>query len=60
MQIDYEIIDSKLVCTGSPEDWLGSQIQVVVSLGDYQNEDEAREFGASLVESRYQEVTNNH
>lgn len=57
MQIDYEIIDSKLVCNGSPEDWLGSQIQVVVSLKDYQNEDEAREAAASLVKSRYQEVS---
>lgn len=59
MQIDYEIIDSKLVCIGSPEDWVGSQIQVIVSLSDYQDEDAAKEAGATLIESRYQEANSN-
>ena len=53
MQIDYEIVDGKLVCTGTPEDWIGSQIQVIMDLSEYSTQDEAKASGAELITKRY-------
>ncbi|AVJ48991.1 hypothetical protein [Klebsiella phage KP8] len=53
MQIDYEIVGSKLVCTGTPEDWIGSQIQVIMDLSEYSTQDEAKAAGAELITKRY-------
>lgn len=57
MQIDYEVVDTKLVCTGTPEDWVGSQIQVIMELSEYGTQDEAKAAGAELITKRYQDAS---
>lgn len=49
----YEKLGDVLICTMSPPDWVGSQIQIVVKISDYENEEDAKEASEFLATSRY-------
>lgn len=56
MNVQYEITDTLCICNLFPPDWVGSSIQVVVTLADFETEDLAKAEALKEAQQRYENL----